>query len=182
MLFNVSKALTEDLANPVMNKSDLVFFQQKQGLIDPTKRSTRQLDIDGLTLIGDVSGNIRILFKNLQFKAHLSSITGLEVLKIGDTNNVVTASEDGLIKVWRLTCAAKDGNWFKQLGEYHCNTGFITCLAVKSMKNFDEFDEKPMKILKRKFPNEHLRDKFKHLATIVAGDRNGSLVVLDVMK
>ena len=50
------------------------------------------------------------------------------------------------------------------------------------MKNFDEFDEKPMKILKRKFPNERLKDKFKHLATIVAGDRNGSLVVLDVMK
>ena len=77
---------------------------------------------------------------------------------------------------------AKDGNWFKQLGEYQCNTGSITSLAVKSMKNFDEFDEKPLKILKRKFPNKCLKDKFKYLATIVAGDRNGSLVVLDVMK
>ena len=182
MLFNVSKALTEDLANPVLNKSDLVFFQEKQCLIDPAKRSTLQLDIDGLTLIGDVSGNIRILFNNLQFKAHLSSITGLEALKIGETFNVITASEDGLIKVWRLNFEVKDGNWFKQFGEYQCNTGSITSLAVKSMKNFDEFDEKPLKILKRKFSNERLRDKFKHLATIVAGDRNGSLVVLDVMK
>ena len=83
-------------------------------------------------IAGDCKGNLHKVMKDasdikLIKKIHESHITDMFNLKFGNNSRLITASQDGSVKIWNSDAE-------KQLGQYNFNCG-ITCIKNVSMKN-----------------------------------------------
>jgi WD40 repeat protein len=83
-------------------------------------------------IAGDCKGNLHKVFKDasdieLIKKIHDSHITDMLNLKLGNNSRLITASQDGSVKIW-------SSNAEKQLGQYNFNCG-ITCIKNVSIEN-----------------------------------------------
>ena len=179
-------------------------FLKSYDVTKPHNWQTQVAQFGDYTLIGDISGSV-ILRKfdwSKSQKIHDGSITGLKFMNNGNfvksENNtesmfLVSSGEDGRIKLWHLNFQASD--WLIQIGEWtsSCSRGPITCLETMSRfdeknntnfqtENSDQEKKKIMSPMKKRKRGGPEKSKLKNSGTIVAGDKNGNLYFLDIMK
>ena len=167
----------------------------------PHNWQTQVAQFGDFTLIGDISGSV-VLRKfdwSKSQKIHEGSITGLKFMNNGNfvksENNtesmfLVSSGEDGRIKLWHLNFQASD--WLIQIGEWtSCLGGPITSLETicfggkntnSQIENSDQEKKKIMSPIKKRKRGGPEKSKLQNSGTIVAGDKNGNLYFLDIMK
>ena len=103
---------------------------------------------------------------------------------------MVSSGEDGRIKLWHLYFNASD--WLIQIGEWSCSGGPITsletiCFDEKNNSQIENSDQeilqkKTLSAMKKRKRREPEKSKLQNSGTVVAGDKNGNLYFLDIMK
>ena len=197
-------SMVQNSENWIKNTCNTSQFLKPFDVTKPQNWQTQVAQFGDYTLIGDISGSV--VLRNLDWsksqKIHEGSITGLKFMN--DKNSVksdnttesmllVSSGEDGRIKLWHLNFQASD--WLIQIGEWtsSCSRGPITCLETmcrfdeKNNTNFqtensDQEKKKIMSPMKKRKRGGPEKSKLQSSGTIVAGDKNGNLYFLDIMK